>query len=115
MLENLSTLDPAVIALLVLTAGVLGSLGLGNLTSRILKASNGRILILGYFALAILGVLVSIGPMVVLVYVFFDELKAGNTALVANSPLATTICLLFYYGTLWAAFRAGAGRTGGFG
>ncbi|MDJ0910978.1 MAG: hypothetical protein QNI99_17485 [Woeseiaceae bacterium] len=115
MPENDSTLHSATIALLVLLTGILGSVGLGTLTSRILKASNGRILILGYFALAILGVSVSIGPMVVLVYMFFEELKAGNIPLVEDYPLAVSICVLFYYGILWAGFRAGAGRTGGFG
>ena len=60
MADFISTHHRAVIALLVLLTGLLGSLGLGYLTSRILKASNGRVFVLGYFALAILGVLVSI-------------------------------------------------------
>ncbi len=68
----------------MLLIGVLGSLGLGNLTRRILKALNGRILVMGYFALAILGVLVSIGPMVVLVYLYFEDLKTGDLPLVAT-------------------------------
>ena len=68
----------------MLLIGVLGSLGLGNLTRRILKARNGRILVMGCFAVAILRVLVSIGPMVVLVYLYFEDLKTGDLPLVAT-------------------------------